>query len=185
MISATLLDLTQHLNAVSATADSSRHLGAANAWGNSFPAEELPFGKVVFVASVPFRMPSRGGAADNMEALGQIVNLPKLSPIAGLALLCYGEMGEQGLTICAQGIDGRVRRLSAIAQGWPVEKNAAVGHCGFECSHLHYNDGCEFSALRPVLWCWKSTWEDPLCLKHLMLGTNPLFHISAVTCLHA
>ncbi len=183
MICPTPVNLSRYFNARSSTYDDTRHLGAANAWGNSFPAEELPFGKVMTLASVPFHMPSRGGEADNIEALGQIVELPNLPPIKGLALLCHGEMGDQALAIYGEGINGEGRRFVAVANGWLVEQNVTVQDHGYACSHLHYNDGYELPALRPVLWCWKSEWE-PFPVKRLMLGINPLFHITAITCFH-
>ncbi len=185
MTLSTILDLREHFNATSSTFNDTRHLGRANAWGNSFPAEELPLGQVMTVASVPFLLPAGGGRErDNIEAWGQVMDFPKVPPLIGLAVLCYGEMGEQALPICALGMDGQKRSGIAVADGWLIEKDASVRPDGHAFSHLHYNDGFEFDALHPVLWCWTTHWNDPFELQRLILGVNPLFHIAAITCLH-
>lgn len=179
-----MLELGNYCNATSSTFDHTRYLGRANAWGNSFPAEELPPGKVITVGTVPFRLAVSDDRRDNIEALGQIMDLPKLPAVVGLALLCYGEMGKQALPIWAMGVDGRKRSRVAVAEGWLVEKDAPAQSSGHVLSHLHYNDGYECAALRPALWCWKTDWDDPFRFERLILGVNPLFHIVAITCFH-
>ncbi|MET7418865.1 hypothetical protein [Dactylosporangium sp. NPDC005555] len=51
--------------------------GRVNAWGNSFPAEELPAPRTVIeVAGIPFVWPDAGADGDNVRAEGQVIDVP-------------------------------------------------------------------------------------------------------------
>lgn len=175
------IDLRSHMNAYAATYDRDRSLGTVNAWGNSFPAEELPFGDCVVVDGLCYELaPKAEGEVDHVEALGQVLALRR--PATGLALLMFGEMGEQQLDLEIDFADGSTRRERVLANGWLVAGEPAAGAACLRCSHLHYVGGYELALLRPVLWSESIRWgrTDAVGLR---LGVNPLFHIVALTAL--
>jgi hypothetical protein len=175
------VNLDPYCCAGAATYDDERSCGCANAWGNSFPREELPFGGELEVAGVPFRFPGKQGA-DHVECLGQTLSLgAPLLPTCGVALLCFGEMGDQDLAVECQGDVGVTRWLKATAKEWLVHGAASNDRQCYACSHLHYPGGYELSLLRPVCWVDLHTWETPVLLKRMRLGFNPLFHLFAIT----
>jgi hypothetical protein len=171
-------------NARAATRDDERHRGGVNAWGNSYPAEELPFGGTLRVAGVPFALPPAGAEHDHVETLGQTLALPAAEPCTGVALLCFGEMGDQALPVDLFAEPDGHMALLALAKGWLLPPGAPDPPDGWVCSHLHYPGGYELDQLRPVLWCNSFGWEAPRVPTRLGLGTNPLFHLVAVTLLH-
>jgi hypothetical protein len=178
------VDLDPYCNAVGATSDDYRNRGQVNAWGNSFPAEEIPFGSVLQVGAVPFRLPTKRANCDHLEAMGQSISLPARPPVSGLALLCFGEMGDQELDVELDGPDGECNRLTVLAPTWLVDRGQdPVDDC-YCCSHLHYAGGYELALLRPTMWCWHRQWERQAPLTRLRMGRNPLFHLLAVTLLH-
>ena len=182
----TLVDIDVACNATAATYDDDRRAGAVNAWGNSLPAEEVPFGRVVDVDGVPFRLPAKRGRHDHVEAVGQTLPLPSAAPVAGLALLCFGEMGEQDVALMLLDAAGAAAHLVADVPGWLAaapegRPDLAVA---LRCTHLHYPGGYELAALRPTVTRWTGRLSRPVEATGLRLGINPLFHVLAVTLLH-
>ena len=174
------VELRRHFNARASTRDTERTRGGFNAWGNSFPFEELPFGDVVTVGGVPFRL-EQAGDFDHLEADGQSIDLPDF-PATRLALLAFGEMGSQHLATSIEGGSG-AHQVMVEAPGWLIEGgleglNAASALC---CTHLHYPGDYELALLRPAM--WRCEVELPSCQSwsRLSLGRNPLFHVAAVT----
>src|SRR6185295_16617122 len=99
------LALRNELNAQAATCDGERSAGAANPWGNSFPAEEFPFGRNVSVGVFDFAIPRPGsGGNDNIELRGQGLSLPPVV-IVGIAALGYAEMGPRRWTLWLESRD--------------------------------------------------------------------------------
>lgn len=172
------VDLAQHRTAVAATYDGGWGEGSANAWGNSFPAEELPFDQVVEVEGVPFRLPVKDALGDHVEAVGQRLDTA-CDEVVALALLCFGEMGEQDLLLTLLG--GGRRRLETWVRAphWLLDQHDLPR--GYTCSHLHYPDGYECAALRPVLSLQKVQLGSPGPVRGIQLGENPLFHLMACT----
>ena len=179
------VDLTPHLNAVVATFDGERPRGALNAWGNSFPAEELPFGADLRVGEVLFGLPAKApGAEDSVEPLGQVLEVPGAPVAAGISLLCCGEMGEQRADVRVLDGEGRaVAELVAVARGSMIPAGTPVGDAGFAASHLHYPGDYDLALALPVAWRWEHRWERPAPVARIELGVNPLFHLLAVTLL--
>jgi hypothetical protein len=179
------VDLTPHLNAAVATFDAERPAGALNAWGNSFPAEELPFGGVLTVGGVPFRLPAKApGAPDSVEPLGQVVPVPGAPEAAGIALLCCGEMGDQRVPLRI--VDDRgetVAEWTAVARGVMVPAGTDLKDEGIAATHLHYPGGYDLALALPAAWRCEHRWERPARVARLELGVNPLFHLLAVTLL--
>jgi len=179
-----LIDLSSLQNAAGATFDFERNHGGVNAWGNSFPAEEIPFGQTLTVADIPFRLPVKDGKFDHLEALGQTIELAQTSPAIGLAFLCFGEMGDQEIELTVVFSDGHEKHLQVRANVWLADNSQADEVTGFTCSHLHYPGDYELSYLRPTLWCHRVDWTPAAIVVRMHLGMNPLFHIFAATSLH-
>lgn len=181
------VDLAACCNAAGITGDGAREAGAFNAWGNSYPAEELWRGAMRRVGGVPFQLPGPG-AWDHVEALGQVIALPGDGPglddVRGLALLCSGEMGDQTLAVEAMDSGGGAVSLEVAVPGWLVEGTRTSVPDGHLCTHLHYPGGYELCHLKPVLWCVQAALPDARALAALRLGDNPLVHVFALTLLH-
>lgn len=175
------IDLSPYRNAASATFDADRGRAAVNAWGNSLPAEEMPVGSAFELAGVTFSLPEEPGGLDHVEALGQTITLAHPLRVSGIALLGFGEMGDQSLEIELCSGRARPRRLDLLARGWLSDEGVPAEDC-YRFSHLHYPGGYELSSLRPALWCARHEWGDAALLTHLILGRNPLFHLFALTC---
>ncbi len=176
--------LDAHLNAHAATWDDDRAAGTMTAWGNSFPAEELPFGRTVVVGGVPFALPPKHpGGFDHVEALGQTIVLDG-DELAGLAVLCCGEMGDHQWPLLLDGPDGR-RIWTFDAPEWTVPRRTPLGPEALACEHLHYVGGYELDHLRPVAWAQLRRFDRPLAPAVLHLPERPLVHLFAVTLLLA
>jgi hypothetical protein len=185
-VSWTALHLEGYLDVAIATFDGERRRGVLNPWGNSFPAEELPFGSTLTLGGVPFRLPpKRPGEPDSFEALGQSIGLPGAPRAHGIALLCYGEMGEQYVSLRVVGRDERALELTATARGSTVPAGFNPGEEGIVSSHLHYPGDYDLDLVRVVLWRYEHRWGDSLEVFRLELGTNPLFHVLAIALLDA
>jgi hypothetical protein len=176
------VNLDPYCCASAATWNHDRSLGCANAWGNSFPAEELPFGDNLEIAGIPFRLPHKR-AADHIECLGQTVSLGAAKPSSGVAFLSFGEMGDQELTVQFHGDAGVSREVKATTREWLIDDRPVEERRCYSCSHLHYPGGYELKLLRPVCWANVHLWDNPALLRKMQLGFNPLFHLFAVTLL--
>ncbi len=180
------IDLEPYLNARVATFENNRPAGELNAWGNAFPAEELPFGSTLAIGPVVFRLPEKAGNDyDSVEPLGQVIEIAPGPPAGGLAFLCCGEMGEQHLPIRVTAPGRDPVELAAVAKGVMVTPRLDVGDEGFVCSRLCYPGDYDLALALPALWCFQHRWEEPCSPTRLEVGTNPLFHLVAVTLLDA
>lgn len=172
----TPVDLAPYLNARAATTDAERPRGGFNAWGNSFPAEELPFGGSLTLRGIAFHLVSRDGL-DHVEALGQTIALRAPARASALALLACGEMGPQQARVSVP-----AGAFDVIAGGWLADDGTNVDGA-FAATHLHYAGGYELARLRPVLWPVVIRWPSPAWITSIALSANPLFHIAAMTLL--
>jgi hypothetical protein len=179
------IDLTPWLNAAVATFDGERPRGALNAWGNSFPAEELPFGAALTVGGVLFQLPAKApGAVDSVEPLDQAVTIPGSPRALGIALLCCGEMGDQWVAVRVLDALGEVvADFAATARGAMIPAGSNLGDEGFACSHLHYPGDYDLALALPAAWIFRHRWEKPAPVARVELGANPLFHLLAMTLL--
>ncbi len=180
------LSLEPFLNSIGATYNTQRAAGLLNAWGNSFPAEELPFGSTLTVGGIPFQLPDKARTNyDIVEPLGQTIALPDSGPVAVLALLGCGEMGDQFLNVRAiRTGDGAPLELRAMAKGFTVVPADDLGPDAWRFTHLHYPGDYDLGILTGALWCFEHRFEEPVRLTRLELGTNPLFRIAALTLVH-
>ena len=182
MTNPAFLPLEPYLNQFAATGDDARSRGRFNAWGNSFPAEEVPFGKVWTVAAMDFQMPVyRDRQPDHVEAAGQFIPLPVPADLQGLAILCCGEMGDQALSLTLHSKRGPALAAECHAGGWLVDPSRPVDASCLMFTHLHYPGDYELSHLCPALWAMAVDLPEPFPLTGITLGTNPLFHIFAIT----
>lgn len=181
----TLIDLTPWLNAAVATYDSERPRGALDAWGSSFPAEELPFGSLKRVGGVLFCFPSKEpGRPDSVEPLGQTLRIPGAPTAVGIALLCCGEMGEQRVPVRV--LDGEGRTIAdfvAVATGVMIPAGSQPADAGFACSHFHDPGDRDLTYAQPAAWRAEHWWDEPAEVSRIELGVNPLFHLFGVTLL--
>jgi hypothetical protein len=184
MIRYSHVELQPYLNATAATTDAERASGSLNAWGNSFPAEELPFGATLTIAGIPFQLQTGRERFDHVEALGQTVDLPVMPPASGIALLCFGEMGSQEVDLELYAGSSLHYRIRVTGRAWLIDGAPPEDEAYYLCSHLHYVGDYQLSLLRPVLWCRRFDWQKPATITKIVLGRNPLFHLFAVTCLH-
>lgn len=205
------LDLADTVNQVGATFDNERPTGGLNAWGNSFPAEELPFGGHLLVGGIRYALapksPSASAMPDHVEALGQRLTsgLPS-HPVGALAILASGEMGPQQLSVdvhlaadggpgahgspgaggaggdTADAPDGGVLALSVEIPGWLVRPDHPVLADQVRCSHQHYPGGYDLALLLPVLWSRVLPLPRAVVTR-IELPPNPLMHVFAITLL--
>ncbi len=181
----TSVGLDAACNAVAATYDENRRSGAVNAWGNSLPAEEVPFGSLISIGDIPFRLPAKQSHGDHVEAVGQLLTLPSSPPVTAIALVCFGEMGDQEVRLTLTGRVEAGEQLTVRAPGWlrPAVGDDRPPQPALCCSHLHY-PGYELASFRPAAACCLARLSRPLEVTGCRLAINPLFHILAVTLVH-
>jgi len=180
MTAFTTLDIVPWMNRRGFTTDRDRRLGQGNAWGNSFPEEEVDFDTVHRVGGVPFLL-QRKETADHIEALGQQIAFDAMLPTRSVALLCCGEMGDRDLDAVVVGADANRESLRFYTRSWLVRPADHTPAPAWVFSHLHYPGDYELALLCPALFCARCTLAEPRELIALELGINPFFHIFAVT----
>jgi hypothetical protein len=180
------LSLEPFFTTLGATDDAHRQMGRLNAWGNSFPAEELPFGATLKVGDVSFCLPDKTSESlDMVEPLGQTIQLSTDRPVAALALLCCGEMGDQLVELRAVPADGGpTLEILARVPGFAVVPSEEPEPGSHRFTHLHYPGDYDLGLLTGALFCTRHELERPTRLARLELGTNPLVHIAALTLIH-
>lgn len=180
------VDLQPYLNALVATYDTDRPAGMLNAWGNSFPAEELPLGSTLSLGGVDFRLPEKvENGNDSMEPLGQVIELGSGPPAVGASFLCCGEMGLQRLPVRASGPGHEPLEFVVEAGAVMRTPQSELGDNGLLFTHLHYPGDYDLALAVPALYCFSQRWEEPFELTRLELGTNPLFHLLGISLLEA
>lgn len=173
------IDLAAHRNATGATYHADQTAGAVNAWGNSLPAEEMPFGGTALIDGVAFALPPKDEGGDHLEALDQWLAVDAGGPVQSIALLCAGEMGEQDCEIVVSGDRDGVWTATARSAPWLVQGQPPPG--GLALSHVHYPLGYELDALRPFLGVCVLDLPRPQRVRGVGLGANPLFHLFALS----
>jgi hypothetical protein len=178
------IDIGAHCNAHAATFDSDRAAGFVNIWGNSFPAEEVPFGRTMLVGGVVYQLVGkRPGAPDHVEALGQRVEIGAVVAGQALAVLGFGELGPQVLTLSLTDRFGAVIRVRVTLPNWLVPRGTLASAAGWRATHLHYVGGYELDHLCPTMF------SKTVCLPGIAwpatvtLEPNPLAHVIALTLL--
>lgn len=173
------VDLTTIRNARAATWNFERAAGTVNAWGNSFPAEEMPYGRSVRIGDLCFAVaaPGRDGI-DHVELCDQTLTLPHLLT-TGIALLCFAEMGPRRFAVRIEG-DEDAHDLELMAPGWMIAGDLEPEAPHLAATHLHYPGGYELEQLRPVAWAIHRR-VAPVRARQLQLSGSPLVHILAIS----
>jgi hypothetical protein len=177
------LDLRSHANAHAATFDRDRSAGFVNAWRNSFPAEEMPFGDTILVGGTAFELANKTpGAPDHAEALEQKIEVDAIVNTHAVGILGFGELGDQTLAITVAGRFGELRRGRTVLPNWLVPKDAAPSARCWRATHLHYPD-YELDHLRPCLFSVTIPLSSAIQTRFVTLHANPLAHVMAVSLL--
>ncbi len=177
-----LVDLSDRCNAFAATSDDDRRSGRFNAWGNSYPQEELRPGSIIQQGGVPFLLPRASQSGDHLVAFDTGTPFSFWEPAKMILLLCAGEMGDQELCVRLWDTRGFCSEVVVWAGHWlRQDKDAADDRLDF--THLHYPGGYELDSPRPVLWRVTITNPRRQAIARLGLGVNPLFHLFAITCI--
>jgi hypothetical protein len=177
------IDLAAYANAHAATYDADRAAGYVNAWRNSFPAEDLPFGATLLIGGFAFTLPhKRAGAPDHVEALGQEIDVGAVINTRTVGILGFGELGDQPLGVTLTSRFGHIRRATAILPNWLLPRGAAPDAREWRATHLHYPD-YELDSLRPALFGIQVRLSADIQPLTLTLEANPLAHVMAVSLL--
>jgi hypothetical protein len=178
------VDLSIILNADAATFDRDRAAGFVNAWGNSFPAEELPFGQLFNVGGVAYKLPpKRRGNPDHVEALGQVLDLERAVSACGIAMLGFGELGAQSVDVRVSGRTLIQHHWRATLPNWLVPSIAPSEVDSWRASHLHYAAGYQLNDLCPRVSSVTHQLPTNFELTRVTLGENPLAHVMAISLL--
>jgi hypothetical protein len=178
------IDLASHRNAHAATFDSGRDAGCVNIWGNSFPAEEVPFGRAIIVGGVTYQLaPKQPGAADHVEALGQRIEIGAVAGGHALGVLGFGELGPQALMLRLTDRFGTDVGVRVQLPNWLLPREAPVRAAAWQASHLHYAGDYELDHLRPAMFSATARLPAPIWPVTLTIEPNPLAHVMAVTLL--
>lgn len=177
------LDIEAHLNAHLATFDSNRRAGFVNAWRNSFPAEEIPFGENLLIGGTMFRLPRKErGAPDHVEALEQTLEVDAMSSARAAAILGFGELGDQELKLRVSDAFGDEHTTRAVLPNWLVPKHTRQTLQSWRATHLHYPD-YELDHLCPCLFAVTAPFRSAIRPRFITLHANPLAHVVAISLL--
>jgi hypothetical protein len=177
------LDLHRHTNAHAATFDCDRSAGFVNAWRNSFPAEEMPFGDTVLLGGTAFELAEKTpGTPDHVEALEQTIEVDAIITVHAVGILGFGELGDQALAMTVGNRFGDLRRAQVVLPNWLEPKDAAPTARSWRATHLHYPD-YERDHLRPCLFGVTVRLSSAIQARFVTLHANPLAHVMAVSLL--
>lgn len=181
----TRVDLSPYLNAVCASPAHAPGAGVVNAWGNSFPLEEMAFGCSILLGGAPFDLPPKTeGAFDHIECLGQWIMNPtaaEAGPIAVIWVLGFGELGDQTLDLIAEEPSGAQQRAQVRLGNWLRPAGDPFDLSVWRASRLRYASGYDLSHLQPVFVAATAYLPKPMHIARLKLGANPLAHVVAIT----
>ncbi|QND61847.1 hypothetical protein [Mesorhizobium huakuii] len=178
------IDLAPHCNACAATFDSERSAGCVNIWGNSFPAEDVPFGRPIIVGGVTYQLVAKQpGAPDHVEALGQRIEIGVVAVGYALGVLGFGELGPQTLMLRLTDRFGAVVGVRVQLPNWLLPRGAPARTATWRASHLHYVGDYELDHLCPAMFSATVPLLAPFWPVTLTIEPNPLAHVMAVTML--
>lgn len=153
--------------------------GRFNVWGNSFPAEHVPPpGRTIVVDGVPFVMPPRDPAGDNVRCAGQYVPVPA-ARCDWAHLLAAAERRAED-TVALHFDDGAVDlealRVSDFwaAPAWFGEREA------FRAPVMHYPHHVQ-PGVPALMWAQRAPVARRTPLVGLRLPRNVAIHVVAIT----
>ncbi|MGY4568063.1 MULTISPECIES: hypothetical protein [Bradyrhizobium] len=177
------LDLEPYINAHLATFDADRRAGFVNAWCNSFPAEEIPFGSNLLIGGAMFRLPGKQrGTPDHIEALEQTVEVNAATSARAAAILGFGELGDQELRFKVSDVFGDEYITRVVLPNWLVPKHTRQEQQSWRATHLHYPD-YELDHLCPCLFAVAAPFRSEIRPRSITLHANPLAHVFAISLL--
>jgi hypothetical protein len=178
------IDLAPHCNAHAATFDDGRNLGFVNIWGNSFPAEEVPFGHNMIVGGISYQLATKlPGAPDHVEALGQLIEVRAAAGGQALGVLGFGELGSQDLTLALTDRFGVVVRIRMTLPNWLLPRDTPCSAAAWRASHLHYVGDYELDHLRPAMFSVTARLPTSVWPVAVTIEPNPLAHVMGLTLL--
>ncbi len=132
-----LIGIDDLLNNRATTSVSDLDSGRLNAWGNSFPAEELPTpGALIEVAGIPFTWANAHAKGDNVRCEGQVIDIPP-GQYDWIYLLAASERRSED-TIWAHYEDGHADPLRVGVSDF-LDGTPAFGELtAFRTSRMHY-----------------------------------------------
>jgi hypothetical protein len=179
------LDLNRFLNAGCASPVNAPGSGVVNAWGNSFPLEEMPFGKQIVLDGIPFNLAQKSADADDhIECLGQWLSDPAADAAQvfdTVNILGFGELGDQPLEVIVEGPAGQTQLSQLCIPNWLQLSTAPFCPSVWRAEKLRYAGGYDLAHLRPCFTAVAARLTRPTPIVRLRLGASPLAHVLAIT----
>jgi hypothetical protein len=173
------VDLSCCYNNIGMTGPGDKVHGAFNVWRNSLPAEELPQGRRITLADVPFDFPrAESGRPDNVRCAAQLLRLPS-GRYDWLWLLAAGERRVED-EVAIHYADGALDFVALrVSDFWSAEP--AFGEwAALRTERMHYPHHVQ-PGVPGVIWSVRV----PLCrrgeVSAARLPDNPAVHIFAAT----
>lgn len=169
------------LNNRATTSVSDLGSGRLNAWGNSFPAEELPApGTLIEVAGIPFQWANAHAEGDNVRCEGQIIDIPP-DQYDWIYLLAASERRSED-TIWAHYDDGHADPLPVGVSDF-LDGTPAFGELtAFRTSRMHYPHHVQ-NGLPTTMWLTRVGMPRRGTARSLRLPRLVAMHVFALTLL--
>ncbi|MEW2294716.1 hypothetical protein ABZ719_18745 [Streptomyces sp. NPDC006743] len=174
-----LIDLDGLLNNRAVTGVRDLDSGRLNAWGNSFPAAELPEpGSLTEVAGIPFLWANAHATGDNVRCEGQVVAIPP-GRYDWIHLLAASERRSEDI-IWAHYDDGHADPLRVGISDF-LDGTPAFGELSaFRTSRMHYPHHVQ-EGLPTTMWLTRVGMPRHGVAQSLRLPRSVAMHIFALT----
>ena len=183
MVMSVPIDLTTWCNNRGISRADELDRGAFNAWGNSFPAEELPAaGSRFTVGAIPFVF-AGGGDVDNVRCARQLV-IVEPARYDWLYLLAAAERRTEDsvyLHYADGSVDPEWLRVSAF---WPEQPPRFGEQAALRCTSMHYPRHVQ-RGFGPTIWRERVPVTREVALAAIRLPDNPSLHLFALTAVRA
>lgn len=150
---------------------------------SSYPAEEIPFNKESTFKSVPFQLVKRATGEDNLQLVGQELNIPpfKVTKIHFIGCSVNGDIYDDLIVKYNQRVIGKERMfLSEVFS----EKPAFNDKLFLDFNYSHSRQGIN-NNLRPKLWYNYIRLNKAEVVNKIEFEDNPFIHIFAITFEHS
>ncbi|MEV7677956.1 hypothetical protein AB0O64_05250 [Streptomyces sp. NPDC088341] len=176
-----LIGIDDLLNNRATTSVADLEHGRLNAWGNSFPAEELPEpGTLVEVAGIPFQWANAHAEGDNVRCEGQLIDIPS-RPYDWIYLLAASERRGDS-TLWAHYEDGHSDPLRVGVSDF-LDGTPAFGEVpAFRTRRMHYPHHVQ-QGLPTTMWLTRVGMPRAGSARALRLPRSVALHVFAVTLL--
>lgn len=174
-----LISIDDLLNNRATTSVTELGLGRLNAWGNSFPAEELPEpGAVVEIAGIPFVWPHADAEGDNVRSEGQVIGIPP-GRYDWIYLLAASERRSED-TIWVHYDDGHADPLRFGVSDFLDGTPAFGEQPAFRTDQMHYPHHVQQN-LPTTMWLSRVGMPRNGCAQALRLPRLVALHVFAIT----